>query len=1087
MAGPIAGGKNSGGQTPEELEMEGGTKEGIHPTTAKDHSINIANVFNDEQTHKEIPARPDRITGIQNVQSDKDKLRDDVEDQEVNSQGDNAIATAACDYFQNIFTGENRIINEEALDCIHRRVNQAQNERLTAMPSLEELKDVVFSMNPNSAAGPDGMNGNFYQNCWHIIKHDLLEVIQAFFCGQMIPKYFSHSCIVLLPKVSNPTKLREFRPISLSNFISKIISKLLSGRLGPILPELISPNQSGFVKGRSISENIMLAQEMIHQIKKPNIGSNVIIKLDMAKAYDRVQWSYTCLVLRKMGFSECFIDMVWRIMANNWYSIIINGKRYGFFKSSRGLKQGDPLSPALFILGAEVLSRSLNRLHNHPDYHGFFMERKGPQVNHLSFADDIILFTSGRQKTLQLVMQTLNVYEKTSGQQVNKDKSHFIIHSSTFTSTRDRIKKVTGYKQKEGSTIYLGCPLFAGRSRVIYFSDLINKVLHRITGWQVKILSYGGKAILIKHVLQSLPIHLLSAVIPPVTVLKQIQSIIADFFWGWRNEKKKYHWSSWKNLSFPIEEGGIGVRNLADVCKAFQYKQWWVFRSKQTLWGDFLKAKYCRRSNPISKKWDTGESPAWKHLMHNKLKVEENIQWKINTGNCSFWWDNWLGVGPLARFSRHSHRLNNKKVADFWINGQWKYRLLTQQAPSCQLANILATEIHIQYGKFDQAIWTLTNDGKFTCSSAWNVIREKREKSKFNTLMWHRSIPFKSSFLLWRALRGKLPTNDKLIVFGKEPVQCFCCNRPGMDNIEHIFNKGQFAAYVWRSFAAAAGITTDHTSLPQLISQWWSAKFNNDAHKLLLQAVPIFICWNLWKNRCASKYGGKISNVSRVKYAVYKDCYKLLNTVFPYVKWPSNWTELILMGERCSHDAKVILVRWKKPPELWVKINTDGSARENPGKIGAGGILRDHTGRMVLAFATPLGDGTSIQAEVEAALFGLSWSLEMGYENIILEVDSQLLVAWIMNRAQHPWSIDNQLRKLQQLIGQIKQFKCNHIYREANCAADSLSKHSHKITSPQVYFNSQQLPKETKAYHQLDMQEVTNFRRRKTKRIKEPP
>ncbi|KAK4733753.1 hypothetical protein R3W88_008014 [Solanum pinnatisectum] len=142
---------------------------------------------------------------------------------------------------------------------------------------------------------------------------------------------------------------------------------------------------------------------------------------------------------------------------------------------------------------------------------------------------------------------------------------------------------------------------------------------------------------------------------------------------------------------------------------------------------------------------------------------------------------------------------------------------------------------------------------------------------------------------------------------------------------------------------------------------------------------------------------------------------------------------------------------------------------------------------MVLAFATPLGDGTSIQAEVEAARFGLSWSLEMGYKNIILESDSQLLVAWIMNRAQHPWSIDNQLRKLQQLIGQIKQFKCNHIYREANCAADSLSKHSHKITSPQVYFNSQQLPKETKAYHQLDMQEVTNFRRRKTKRIKEPP
>ncbi|WMV15018.1 hypothetical protein MTR67_008403 [Solanum verrucosum] len=108
-------------------------------------------------------------------------------------------------------------------------------------------------------------------------------------------------------------------------------------RLAPILPSLISTNQSGFVKGRSIYENIMLAQEIIHQIKKPTIGSNVVVKLDIDKAYDRVSWSYICLVLRKMGFDEVFIDMTWRIMSNNWYSIIINGKRYGFFHSTRGV------------------------------------------------------------------------------------------------------------------------------------------------------------------------------------------------------------------------------------------------------------------------------------------------------------------------------------------------------------------------------------------------------------------------------------------------------------------------------------------------------------------------------------------------------------------------------------------------------------------------------------------------------------------------------------------------------------------------------------------------------------------------------
>ena len=127
-------------------------------------------------------------------------------------------------------------------------------------------------------------------------------------------------------------------------------------------------------------------------------------------------------------------------------------------------------------------------------------------------------------------MNTLKEYENTSGQLINGDKSHFMLHSNAFTSTRDRINRLAGFKH--GPITYLGCPLFAGRPRNNYFSDLVCKVGGRITGWQTKQLSYGGKAILTKHVLQALPIHLLSAVTPPKTILKQIQMLMADFFWG---------------------------------------------------------------------------------------------------------------------------------------------------------------------------------------------------------------------------------------------------------------------------------------------------------------------------------------------------------------------------------------------------------------------------------------------------------------------------------------------------------------------------------------------------------------------------
>ncbi|KAK6781995.1 hypothetical protein RDI58_019791 [Solanum bulbocastanum] len=153
---------------------------------------------------------------------------------------------------------------------------------------MEELRQVVFAVNPNSAPGPDGIGGKFYQVCWNIIKGNLLAAVQSFFCGNSMPKYMSHACLVLIPKIEQPNRFKDLRPVSLSNFSNKISSKILSLRQANAIPLLISNKQSGFVRGRNITENIMLAQEITHGIKKPKIGDNVVIKLDMTKAYDRV-------------------------------------------------------------------------------------------------------------------------------------------------------------------------------------------------------------------------------------------------------------------------------------------------------------------------------------------------------------------------------------------------------------------------------------------------------------------------------------------------------------------------------------------------------------------------------------------------------------------------------------------------------------------------------------------------------------------------------------------------------------------------------------------------------------------------------
>lgn len=211
------------------------------------------------------------------------------------------------------------------------------------------------------------------------------------------------------------------------------------------------------------------------------------------------------------------------------------------------------------------------------------MDWNGPNINHLSFADDIIIFTTGRRKTLRLVMKTLASYETVSGQLINKNNSRFLLPDQAFLSTVSRIKEETAFQQKHSPITYLGCPIYIGRQRISHYAGLVSNVSSRIAGWHSKLLSYGGRSVLIKHVLQSIPIHILSACIPPKTIIKQFVHLFADFFWGWKDNRKKYHWASWKELCFPITEGGVGVRHDADTCKALQMKHWWIFRSRHAL------------------------------------------------------------------------------------------------------------------------------------------------------------------------------------------------------------------------------------------------------------------------------------------------------------------------------------------------------------------------------------------------------------------------------------------------------------------------------------------------------------------------
>ncbi|XP_059292439.1 uncharacterized protein LOC132045882 [Lycium ferocissimum] len=302
------------------------------------------------------------------------------------------------------------------------------------------------------------------------------------------------------------------------------------------------------------------------------------------------------------------------LLANNWYSVLVNGQPHGFFHSTRGVKQGDPLSPALFILLAEVLKRALNSLFEITEFKGYRMPKWSANVNHLAYADDTIIFASTDNDSLNLIMKVLQDYEKVSGQLINKRKSSFYMFSKVSQNIVQGVAPTTGFSRGSFPFVYLGCPISHARKRKTDYSGLIKKVKDKLQAWKGRLLSPRGKAVLISS--------------------------------SNKEDVKSRHWAAWLNMCFPKEEGGLGFRSLFDVSKALCAKLWWNFRTSNSLWANYLWNKYCKKQYPQYVQWKGG-TQVWKMMLEARDSIEQEIWWETKSGTANVWFDNWTRLGAL--------------------------------------------------------------------------------------------------------------------------------------------------------------------------------------------------------------------------------------------------------------------------------------------------------------------------------------------------------------------------------------------------------------------------------------------------------
>ncbi|WMV57474.1 hypothetical protein MTR67_050859 [Solanum verrucosum] len=370
-------------------------------------------------------------------------------------------------FYQKLYT-ETEVWRPKLNPRVQSRISEVDNAALQGQFEEHEIKNCVFSCAGDKAPGPDGFTMAFFKQCWEEVKQEVVAAIQNFHDQSYFEKSFNATFIALIPKKVGATELKDFRPISLIGSIYKIISKVLTERLKKVMPKLVDEQQMAFIKGRQIMDAILVANECVDMRYRSKVPG-ILCKLDIEKAYDHLNWEHMWTTLRMMGFGNTWIKWMRFCMTTVKFSVLINGSPTGFFPSERGLRQGDPLSPFLFILAMEGLSDMLKSAQVNNRIRGFIVNEEnslGSSISHLQYADDTLVFCDAEKEQLKHLRVIFILFEAVSGLHINWGKS--FIYPVNEVPEISTLADILGGKTGELPTTYLGMPLGAKRIRHNY-------------------------------------------------------------------------------------------------------------------------------------------------------------------------------------------------------------------------------------------------------------------------------------------------------------------------------------------------------------------------------------------------------------------------------------------------------------------------------------------------------------------------------------------------------------------------------------------------------------------------------------------
>lgn len=771
-------------------------------------------------------------------------------------------------------------VNERIfLENLPKLSSEAQNHCEGKM-TMDECFKALRDLKTNRSPGNDGFTVEFYYTFWPYLGRRLVDALNESFEKKVLTNSQRQGVITLIEKEGkNNSHIKNYRPITLLNVDYKILSKVLSTRIKGVLEEIIHYDQVGYIKGRNIGEAVRLIDDMFFRSLHKNLG--ILVAIDFEKAFDSISHRLLFNALKSFGFGEMFCNWV-KILYTDITSCVMNGgQSTGYFEVKRGVRQGDPLSPYLFIIAIELLALTVRK---RQDIEGIKLGNK--EVKQVLYADDLSIFVKN-VKSMNVLKKILTDFEKISGLKVNEDKTNFVRLGNNL--EKEQIP-LFGNEVHELKILGIYFTRNIQHKDDLNYKEILSKIKRLLGWWKQRDVTLMGKIQLLKTYALSKLNYVASLITIPKFILNEIEKISFDFIWGGKDRIKR------KIMYQDYEFGGLRTTNYETFVKTQRIS--WI---KRLLYGEhdlgwkisfnhffeFVGGKFIFLCDYDTRKMKLTGIPsfyvemltAWQDLDKcrnfegNKNSIIFNNKKICVRSKMIFDWD--LFQKGIVQVSDIIDNKEMKPRQYFWdlgikSNGLLKiYDICTALPDDLKEGNIMKIdaqnyEIQIKVTgnakpfmnvktkeiyshfilKFQQEYVLKIRDGhtdlQFTPAEIKDIFLRVKSSSLSNR---QREFQFK-------LLHGALYTNEKLYNFGYvRDNLCSFCHRE-VETYSHLFLSCETVQNLWRN-------VIQHLKLPEINITEWKSIFiglpGNSFKIKICNCIIFFLKQAIYKSRNEGK------------------------------------------------------------------------------------------------------------------------------------------------------------------------------------------------------------------------------------------